>query len=80
MGPVQLPAILHLPDQGSFRISSAQAGALGYEATNGDVKISFPGATGENPVVKYRCEVVSIHPRLTALRATPGLTASAAIG
>jgi hypothetical protein len=66
-GSIRLPAILHLPDQGSFRLSSANAGALGYEATNGVVKIIFPGATRENPVVKYRCEVVCICPKVEGI-------------
>jgi hypothetical protein len=63
-GSVQLPAILHLPDQGSFRISSPHAGALGYEAAHGEVKITFPGATREKPLVIYGCEVVSIYPKI----------------
>jgi hypothetical protein len=70
-GSVELPAILHLPDQGTWRVASAQARRLGYEATNrvGDVKITFAGATRENPVVEYRCEVVSIYPKVAGIEA-----------
>jgi len=68
-GSVLLPAILHLPDQGSFRISSVQALSLGYEAKPGEVKIAFKGATAENPAMEYRCEVVSIYPKVAGLEA-----------
>ncbi|HZQ45865.1 MAG TPA: hypothetical protein VFC07_02540, partial [Verrucomicrobiae bacterium] len=66
-GSMQLPAILHLPDQGSFRISSGDRGSLGYEAAHGEVKITFAGATRENPVRKYRCEVVAIYPKVSGV-------------
>ncbi len=68
-GSIQLPAILHLPDQGSFRISSEDAGSLGYEAAQGIVKIIFNGATRENPVVKYQCDTVSICPKVEGIGA-----------
>ncbi len=73
---VQLPAIMHLPDQGTFRISAVPpvVKSLGYTATAYQSKvilISFPGATRENPVVKYRWEIVSIHPE------TPDIDADA---
>ncbi len=68
-GSIELPAILHLPDQGSLRISSEKAGSLGYEATNGIVKIIFAGATRDKPVVDYRCEVVSIYPKVAGIEA-----------
>ena len=76
-GSIQLPAIIHLPDQGSFRISALPKGirSLGYETGPGDmgekqakaVKITFSGATRQIPVVKYRWEVVSIHPKVAAI-------------
>ncbi len=68
-GLVQLPAILHLPDQGSFRISSGNAPSLGYAASNGIVEIAFAAATRDNPVVKYRCEVAAIYPEVTGVDA-----------
>src|ERR1035441_2630446 len=68
-GSIELPAILHLPDQGSFRISSKVIDSLGYEAAQGIVKIIFKGATRENPVVKYRCETVSIYPKVDTIGA-----------
>jgi hypothetical protein len=76
-GAVQLPAILHFPDQGSFRISvvSGEVKSLGYAVGHGDlgahqarvVQITLPGATRENPMVKYRWEVVSIHPKIAGM-------------
>jgi hypothetical protein len=68
-GSIELPAILHLPDQGTWRISSTQARRLGYEAASrgGNVKITFASATRENPVVEYRWEVVSIYPKVAGI-------------
>jgi len=78
-GSVQLPAIMHFPDQGSFRISAAPRAikALGYATGPGDmganqakaVKITFPGATRDIPIVKYRWEVVAIRPKVAAIGA-----------
>ncbi len=76
-GSVQLPAVMHFPDQGSFRISAAPKAikALGYAIGPGDmganqakaVRITFPCATREEPVVKYRWEVVEIHPKVAGI-------------
>jgi len=78
-GSVQLPAIMHFPDQGSFRISATPNAikALGYATGPGDmganqakaVKITFPGATRDIPVVKYRWEVVAIRPKVAVIGA-----------
>ena len=65
-GSVRLPAILHLPDWGSFRISSTKSGvSLGYDADRGKggdfVKIEFPlGA-------EYVWDVVAIAPEAEKL-------------
>jgi len=66
-GSVELPALLYLPDQGTWRISSTQARSLGYEAASGQVKITFAGATHEKPVMEYRCEVISIYPKVAGI-------------
>ncbi len=79
-GFIQLPAILHLPDQGTWRISSANATSLGYEASHGHVEITFTGATREIPALEYRCEVVSIYPEVAGMQADPDSTCCAAIG
>ncbi|HTV41504.1 MAG TPA: hypothetical protein VMF08_13060 [Candidatus Sulfotelmatobacter sp.] len=68
-GSVQLPAILHFPDQGTFRISAEHQKSLGYTSKYASrvVQITFPGATRYNPTVKYRWEVVSIHPAVKGI-------------
>ena len=68
-GSIRLPAIMHFPDQGSFRISTGlkQAAPLGYATTRKDVKITFPAATRAHPTLSYRLEVVCIHPDLPHL-------------
>jgi len=66
-GSVPLPAILHLPDQGTWRISSTRPGSLGYHAEPGTVTITFPAATRENPAMDYHCEVVSIYPNAAGI-------------
>ncbi|HEX4349307.1 MAG TPA: family 20 glycosylhydrolase, partial [Verrucomicrobiae bacterium] len=70
-GAMQLPAIMHIPDQGSFRISAEPplAGALGFAGQYDGkvVQMTFPGATQENPVVKYRWQVAAIHPPVAGI-------------
>lgn len=82
-GSVRLPAILHFPGQGSFRISAdpSRPGheSLGYAVGKGDmflkqaktVKITFPGASREHPAVNYLCRVVAIHPKVPGIAANP---------
>jgi hypothetical protein len=71
---VQLPALLHLPDHGTFRITSgAGKGAkLGYDAFRYNnskqgidyVRVTFPAATATLPDMDYNLEVVDIFPPL----------------
>lgn len=66
-GSVQLPAVMHFPDQGSFRISVEPPAvkALGYAGGRNQskvVQITFPGATREIPVLTYRLDATAIHP------------------
>ena len=70
-GSIDLPAILHLPDQGSVQIRAAGAPGVSllYDAQRADegyVRITFPRATEDRPVVEYLWEVVAIHPQLGA--------------
>jgi len=71
-GSVRLPALLHLPDQGTFRITS-HAGkdlSLGYEAQRFEgekraddyVKVTFPPASAARPHIDYTLDVVAIYP------------------
>jgi hypothetical protein len=75
-GSVRLPALLHLPDLGTFRIVSATGAkpALGYDALrfrgarvaemgkNDYVKVTFPAASAAMPDIDYNLEVVVICP------------------
>lgn len=80
-GSVQLPCLMHFPDQGSFRVSATPGGihSLGYATDPGDmgenqskvVKITFPPATPQVPVVTYRWEVVALHPTVSSAAADP---------
>ena len=80
-GSVRLPALLHLPDQGTFRITSSagQGPALPYDAfrypegqqADDYVKVTFPAASAALPQIDYNLEVVDIHPSLAQLEADP---------
>ena len=75
-GSVRLPALLHLPDLGTFRITctSGTCPALGYDAYrrrgphdeplgNDDfVKVSFPAASAATLQVEYTLDVVESRP------------------
>jgi hypothetical protein len=84
-GSVRLPAILHLPDLGTFRIVSASGAqaALGYDALcarggrakglkeNNYVKVTFPAASASTPQVDYTLQVAAIYPGSPALESDP---------
>ncbi len=65
---MQLPAVLHFPDCGSFRITASRPDAhLIYDAARhtpeGDwVRVEFPPA--QDDTIEYRMEVVAIYPQL----------------
>lgn len=82
---VRLPALLHLPDLGTFRITSSTRGvpALGYDAQrihghgappespSNWVRITFNAATAAMPEVDYDLEVVAIHPEVPGIAGDP---------
>ena len=80
-GSVRLPALLHLPDQGTLRITSGVGAglALGYDAfrypegqqENDFVKVTFPAASAARPQIDYSLEVVAIHPSVPELEQDP---------
>ncbi|HTV43046.1 MAG TPA: hypothetical protein VMF08_20950 [Candidatus Sulfotelmatobacter sp.] len=72
-GSIDLPAIMHFPDQGSFQIFAAPnvTGPLGYSATRKNVKITFPAATEDHPVLMYSLKVVAIHPKIAGIASDP---------
>jgi len=71
-GSVRLPALLHLPDEGTLRITSrtGQGPALAYDARRFEgekraddyVKVTFRPATAALPEIDYALDVVNIHP------------------
>jgi hypothetical protein len=75
-GSVRLPAILHLPGQGSMRITAVDdaKASLVYDAAragNAFLKISFPPADKNRPRIEYRCEIVSISPIVSGIADDP---------
>jgi hypothetical protein len=70
-GAIRLPALLHFPDRGTFRITTLRNAtpervlALGYDALRDKadfVRVTFPPATEARPSVEYRWEVTAIYP------------------
>ena len=73
---MSLPCVLHLPDMGSLRITSAaQAAMLDYDARRRSqppfVQVGFPAATAKQPRVEYRLEVAAIYPPLPGIENDP---------
>jgi len=80
-GEVMLPAVLHIPGQGTVRITARSGKAmpfhLKYESEKefvseeeGDrqfVKMTFPAASEECAWVEYRLDVVNIYPKIAGL-------------
>ena len=67
---VRLPAVLHLPGQGSLRVTATGAKnlALGYTAkVRGDVTVVFPAATATTPRIEYALDVTAIYPELPGI-------------
>ena len=65
-GAMRLPALLHFPHRGTFRITTAANRInLDYDASrNGDkfVRVSFPSANAGQRQIEYRLDVVDIYP------------------
>jgi hypothetical protein len=77
---VILPCLIHLPDMGTFRVTSNVSGLELFtdaRRANSEVKgklehnfvsISFPSASEEHPQITYQLEVVSIYPDGPAIK------------
>jgi hypothetical protein len=73
---VSLPCVIHLPDMGTFRVTSNNPEAelivdgrrMSSEVKNdvehSFVSISFPSATSKYPKTTYQLDIVAIHPKL----------------
>ncbi len=79
---VRLPAVLHLPNQGSLRITTTDRGPVSLACDAGRswdsaaanfVKVAFPAATQSQPRLEYRCEVTAIYPPLGKREKAPEL-------
>jgi hypothetical protein len=69
-GAVRLPALMHLPGQGSLRITAvgAKNATLGYTSIRGgDITVVVPAATPATPRIEYRLDVTAIYPELPRL-------------
>ena len=76
---VALPCLIHLPDMGTFRVTSNISGLELFSdarRANSEVKgdqeknfvsISFPAASDKHPRIIYQLDVVSIHPNLAGI-------------
>jgi hypothetical protein len=74
-GAIRLPALLHFPDRGTFRIITPEKGlALTYDALRDKedfVRVTFPPATAERPSLEYRWEVTAIYPPVASMDNDP---------
>jgi hypothetical protein len=74
-GNISLPAVLHFPDHGTFRIRSTVNGlALGYDALRGAdnfVRVTFPPATAAWPSIEYELDVAAVYPNIRNIAADP---------
>ena len=68
-GRITLPAVLHLPGCGTFRIEGH--GALEYQSGEGFVNVVFPAATPDRSQVEHRLEVTAIYPALPGIADDP---------
>jgi len=73
---IQTPALMHLPDMGSFQIRSEQLELLDYTALRAGVpekfvQISFPPATKAHTTVVYSFEIVAIYPEVDGIKGDP---------
>ena len=70
-GSVKLPTVLHIPGQGTLRITSSSANQkplrFGYQGSRESLLITFPAASKENPWIHFKLEVVSIYPKQAAI-------------
>jgi hypothetical protein len=65
-GAIRLPALLHFPDHGTFRITTATKDVvLGYDALrfrDNFIRVSFPAADRDQKEIEYRLDVTAIYP------------------
>ena len=74
-GEIRLPALLHFPDRGTFRITTtARDIALGYDALrfrDNFIRVSFPAADRHQREIEYRLDVTAIYPHSPSIEGDP---------
>jgi len=80
---VAIPCLIHLPDMGTFRVTSNVSGLELFtdaRRANSEVKrnlehnfvrISFPPASDKHPRITYQLEIVCIYPNVQAIKNDP---------
>jgi alpha-L-rhamnosidase-like protein len=65
-GDIGLPAVLHLPGFGSFRLGCSGRGdpSVGYASGPGWIRVTFPPADAAHRRVEYRWTVAAIYPEV----------------
>jgi len=74
-GAIALPAVLHLPGFGTFRLSSGGSpdAAVGYSSGPGWIRVSLPAASRAHPDIDYTWDVTTICPEVLGAREDPRL-------
>jgi hypothetical protein len=74
-GGIALPAVLHLPGFGTFRLASSGSpdADVGYSSGPGWIRISFPGASQASPRIEYQWDVTTICPQVAGAEDDPRL-------
>ena len=75
-GKAQLPAVLHLPEQGSLRIEAksyapVRLDYVAHRKGEGTCWLSFPAATQTNPRIVYTLTVAAIYPAIPGIENDP---------
>ncbi len=74
-GEIRLPALLHFPDHGTFRITTtADRLTLGYDALrfrDNFVRVTFPAADSHQPEIEYHLDVTAIYPQVPSFAGDP---------
>jgi len=74
-GEIRLPALLHFPDHGTFRITTnAEPLTLGYDALrfrDNFVRVTFPAADSHQPEIEYHLDVTAIYPQVPSFGGDP---------
>ena len=69
----RLPAVLHLPDMGTFQIAADQPSEVNYDANRKNksnyISVNFPGANKTQKKIRYTLTCKSIYPKFPGVEA-----------